>query len=44
MATVTGRVGYAWNRTLLYVKGGAAFEDGNVSVACIYGPALTSSP
>jgi opacity protein-like surface antigen len=37
MATATGRVGYAWNRTLIYVKGGAAFEDGNVSAACIYG-------
>ena len=28
MATATGRLGYAWGRTLLYVKGGAAFEDG----------------
>jgi outer membrane immunogenic protein len=26
-ATATGRLGYAWDRTLLYVKGGAAFED-----------------
>jgi outer membrane immunogenic protein len=25
--TVTGRVGYAWDRALLYVKGGAAFAD-----------------
>ncbi len=38
MATVTGRVGYAWNRTLFYVKGGAAFEDSTVSAACSYGP------
>jgi opacity protein-like surface antigen len=38
MATITGRVGYAWNRTLLYVKGGAAFEDSSTSVNCIYGP------
>ena len=22
---ITGRLGYAWDRTLLYVKGGAAF-------------------
>jgi opacity protein-like surface antigen len=38
MATATGRVGYAYNRTLFYVKGGAAFEDSTVSVSCIYGP------
>ncbi|MBV9565942.1 MAG: autotransporter domain-containing protein [Bradyrhizobium sp.] len=38
MATVTGRVGYAWNRTLFYVKGGAAFEDSSTVVNCIYGP------
>jgi opacity protein-like surface antigen len=38
MATATGRVGYAWDRTLLYVKGGAAFEDSSLSAACIYGP------
>jgi opacity protein-like surface antigen len=36
MATLTGRVGYAWNRTLIYVKGGAAFEDSSASVNCIY--------
>jgi opacity protein-like surface antigen len=38
MATATGRVGYAWGRTLYYVKGGAAFEDSSTSVGCIYGP------
>ena len=38
MATVTGRVGYAWGRTLFYVKGGAAFEDSSTTVACAYGP------
>jgi outer membrane autotransporter protein len=38
MATATARVGYAWNRTLFYVKGGAAFEDSSTTVACIYGP------
>jgi opacity protein-like surface antigen len=38
IATVTGRVGYAWGRTLFYVKGGAAFEDSSTTVACAYGP------
>ena len=37
MATVTGRLGYSWGRTLFYVKGGAAFEDGRVSATC-YNP------
>jgi len=39
MATATGRVGYAWGRTLFYVKGGAAFEDSSTTVNCIFGPA-----
>ena len=30
-ATATARVGYAWGRTLYYVKGGAAFEDSTIS-------------
>jgi opacity protein-like surface antigen len=34
MATVTGRLGYSMGRTLYYVKGGAAFEDGRVSATC----------
>ena len=38
LATVTGKVGYAWNRTLFYGKGGVAFEDGSTSVNCIFGP------
>jgi opacity protein-like surface antigen len=38
MATVTGRVGYSWNRTLFYAKGGVAFEDSSTSVDCIFGP------
>lgn len=41
MATLTGRLGYAWGRTLFYVKGGAAFEDSSTSVNCIYGPTAT---
>jgi opacity protein-like surface antigen len=38
MATVTGRVGYAWGRTLFYAKGGVAIEDSTTAVGCIYGP------
>jgi opacity protein-like surface antigen len=38
MATVTGRVGYSWGRTLFYAKGGVAIEDSTTSVGCIYGP------
>jgi opacity protein-like surface antigen len=38
MATVAGRVGYAWGRTLIYGKGGVAFEDSSTSVSCIFGP------
>jgi len=34
MATATARVGYAWGRTLIYGKGGAAFEDSRVSATC----------
>ncbi len=34
MATATARAGYAWGRTLYYVKGGAAFEDSTVSATC----------
>jgi opacity protein-like surface antigen len=35
MATLTGRLGYAYGRTLFYVKGGAAWADGRVKVDCI---------
>jgi opacity protein-like surface antigen len=34
IGTVTGRLGYAMQRTLLYVKAGAAFENSKVSVTC----------
>ena len=34
MATATARVGYAWGRTLYYLKGGAAFEESTVSLVC----------
>jgi opacity protein-like surface antigen len=38
MASATARVGYAWGRTLYYVKGGAAFEDSSTTVNCVFGP------
>jgi len=36
-STVAGRLGYAWNRALLYGKGGVAFADSSISVNCIHG-------
>jgi opacity protein-like surface antigen len=41
MATVTGRLGYSYERTLWYGKGGVAFEDSSTSVNCIFGPTAT---
>jgi opacity protein-like surface antigen len=38
MATAAIRVGYAWNRTLFYVKAGGAWADDTVNVSCIFGP------
>jgi opacity protein-like surface antigen len=38
MATAAARLGYAWGRTLYYVKGGGAITDDNVNVSCIFGP------
>src|SRR5262249_8865540 len=35
LASVTGRIGYAWDRFLLYVKGGGAWERDEYS---IFGP------
>ncbi len=34
IATLAGKVGYAYERTLYYVKGGIAFEDSKVSATC----------
>ncbi len=31
IATATGKLGYSWDRTLYYVKGGAAFTDETVT-------------
>jgi opacity protein-like surface antigen len=38
MVTAAARVGYAWERTLIYVKGGAAWADDSMNVSCIFGP------
>ena len=38
LASATAKVGYAWDRTLYYVKGGAAFVNETVSANCIVGP------
>jgi opacity protein-like surface antigen len=34
LATATGRLGYAWDRTLFYAKAGAAWTHENFSVTC----------
>lgn len=47
IVTATARAGYAWDRTLLYVKTGPAWSDDSVSAGCIINPALntvTSNP
>jgi opacity protein-like surface antigen len=38
IGTATGRVGYAWERVLLYVKGGGAWTREYVSATCNLGP------
>jgi opacity protein-like surface antigen len=38
LASATGKLGYAWDRTLWYVKGGAAFANERISADCIIGP------
>jgi len=38
MATAAARIGYAWDRTLFYVKAGGAWTDDSVNVSCIWGP------
>ena len=42
VATATARVGYSYNRTLYYVRGGGAWEDSTVSANCILGPTGTT--
>jgi opacity protein-like surface antigen len=38
MATAAARIGYAWGRTLYYVKAGGAWADDKANVSCIFGP------
>jgi opacity protein-like surface antigen len=43
MATLAAQLGYAWHRTLFYVKAGAAAEDDKTNLTCIFGP-LNNQP
>jgi opacity protein-like surface antigen len=38
VGTFTGKIGYAWERTLFYAKAGVAVEDSTTIVKCIFGP------
>ncbi|MEZ5787727.1 MAG: outer membrane beta-barrel protein [Xanthobacteraceae bacterium] len=38
IATAAARIGYNWDRTLIYLKAGAAWTDETVSANCIIGP------
>jgi opacity protein-like surface antigen len=38
IATLAGRLGYSWNRTLFYVKAGGAWADDRTSTSCAFGP------
>jgi outer membrane autotransporter protein len=38
VASVTPRIGYAWDRALLYLKGGAAFTREEFTATCDFGP------
>ena len=40
IATATARVGYTWDRALLYVKGGGAWTDERFSATCNLNPAV----
>ena len=40
IATATARVGYTYERTLFYVKGGGAWTNTSVNAGCIIDPAL----
>ena len=42
-ATAAARLGYAWDRSMLYLKGGAAFMDVNYSAATNFGGAIFPS-
>jgi opacity protein-like surface antigen len=38
LATFTARLGYAWDRTLFYVKGGGAATNETFTASCNFGP------
>ncbi|MDD1516378.1 MULTISPECIES: autotransporter domain-containing protein [Bradyrhizobium] len=38
IATLSGRVGYSWNRTLIYAKAGGAWAQDRTNVNCVFGP------
>jgi opacity protein-like surface antigen len=44
VATATARVGYAWDRTLFYVKGGGAWTDDRMTANCIVNAAANVAP
>jgi opacity protein-like surface antigen len=44
MATLAGRLGVSFGRTLYFVKGGGAITDDNVNVKCIFGPLNNTAP
>lgn len=43
LATVRGRLGYAWDRTLVYVTGGVAFGETEASASVTTGGVTTSA-
>jgi opacity protein-like surface antigen len=44
IATAAARVGWAYGRTLWYVKGGGAWADESTSIGCVISPANNSNP
>ena len=44
LATATGRVGYAWDRSLYYLKGGAAWTHEDFSITCNLGAVNAINP
>jgi opacity protein-like surface antigen len=44
IATATARAGYAWERVLLYVKGGGAWTNEQFSATCNVGPLNGQNP
>lgn len=44
LATLTGRLGYTWDRALVYAKAGVAFAHESVSATCNFGPTNAAQP